>query len=276
MKVARLIPLILLASCLASLAQQAQPAQSSAPQSSDSARAQDPSSATSQVIDRLIAIVNRQIILQSDWDEAVRYEAFMAGKSLDELTPTDAASALDRLIDQELVRQQMSSLGSAAQAISTAELDDKLTEIRKLYPDGDTAAGWSAALARYGLPEKTLDARLSRQLEAMRFIDMRLRPEARVTPEAVENYYREKLLPQLGSAADRNSPPSADVTAKIQELLTQEKIDELLASWLHGLREQAEIHVQSGPEVLLGSLKSAANRAPAQAPSGSAVVETQQ
>jgi peptidyl-prolyl cis-trans isomerase SurA len=220
--------------------------------------------ASAKIIDRIVAVVNRDVVLQSDWDEAMRYEALMAGKSLSELTPADATAALDRLIDQKLLCQQMQ--GFRLPAPSKAEINDKLSEVRKLYPDGDTEAGWRAALARYGLSERALTARVSKQLEVMQFIDMRLRPEAKITRQAVENYYREKLLTQLGDAADKASVPNADVTSKIQELLTQQKIDELLTSWLRGLREQAEIQVQAGPEALFGSSRSAANRAPVSGP----------
>jgi peptidyl-prolyl cis-trans isomerase SurA len=252
MKALRVVTLLLLACCfvLPLLRAQAAPVPATP--------------ASGEVIERLVAVVNREVILQSDWDEAVRYEALMAAKSLAELTPGDVTGALDRLIDQQLLRQQMQ--GFRLPAPSTAELEDKLAEVRKLYPEGSSDAGWRAALARYGISEKALNARLATQLEVMEFIDIRLRPEAKVTPQAVEDYYRQKLLPQLGEAADKASQPDAEVTAKIQELLTQEKIDELLTSWLRGLREQATIRVQAGPDALLGSAKSAANRAPSQPP----------
>src|SRR5882724_13356301 len=59
------------------------------------------------VIDRIVATVNGHIILQSDWDDAIAYEAFIGGKPLQQLTGEDRKAALDRLVDQELLRQQM-------------------------------------------------------------------------------------------------------------------------------------------------------------------------
>ena len=37
--------------------------------------------------------------------------------------------------------------------------------------------------------------------------------------------------------------PSADVAAKIRELLTQEKVNELLVSWLQSLRSESKVSV---------------------------------
>lgn len=59
------------------------------------------------IIDRIVATVNRSIILQSDWEDAVRYEAFIGGRPLDHVTNEDRKAALDRLIDQELLREQV-------------------------------------------------------------------------------------------------------------------------------------------------------------------------
>ena len=46
---------------------------------------------------------------QSDWDEALRYEALLNGRALNQLTDDDRRAVLDRLIDQELLAEQMKS-----------------------------------------------------------------------------------------------------------------------------------------------------------------------
>jgi len=62
------------------------------------------SSISAEVIDRIVATVNGHVILQSDWEDALRYEAFRNRRPLDHLTAEDRKSALDHLIDQELLR----------------------------------------------------------------------------------------------------------------------------------------------------------------------------
>src|SRR5579863_5237255 len=68
-----------------------------------------PASGTAEVIDRIVATVNGSIILQSDWDEALCYEALLTNRTVGQFTDEDRRAVLDRLIDQELLREQMKS-----------------------------------------------------------------------------------------------------------------------------------------------------------------------
>ena len=43
-----------------------------------------------EILDRIVATVNGHIILQSDWEDAVRYEAFIADRPADQLPPRTA------------------------------------------------------------------------------------------------------------------------------------------------------------------------------------------
>ena len=75
----------------------------------------------------------------------------------------------------------------------------------------------------------------------MNFLEVRLRPEVKSSPTEIEAYYQQQLLPDLQKTG--NTVLSLDqVEPKIRELLTQQRIDELLNVWLHNLRQQAEIH----------------------------------
>ena len=65
------------------------------------------SAGAGEVIDRIVATVNGHVILLSDWEDSLRYEAFSSGRPLDRMTPDDRKSALDHLIDQELLREQL-------------------------------------------------------------------------------------------------------------------------------------------------------------------------
>ena len=71
------------------------------------------STGAGEVIDRIVATVNGHVILQSDWEDSLRYEAFSSGRPLDRLTVNDRKAALDRLIDQELLREQLRSSDAA-------------------------------------------------------------------------------------------------------------------------------------------------------------------
>jgi hypothetical protein len=192
-----------------------------------------------QIIDGIVAKVNKKAILLSDWDEAIRYEAFVEGKVLDKLTDEDHKATLNRLIDQELLRQQA---GSENLRVRPEKVAARIVEIRKLYPGAATEAGWRAALQRYGLTEQQLSEHIALQLALMRMVNDRLRPAVQVDPHSVETYYQEKFLPELRQKGAQDVP-LATVAPKIQEVLAQERVDELLTAWLRNLRAQSEIQM---------------------------------
>ncbi|MBZ5567958.1 MAG: SurA N-terminal domain-containing protein [Acidobacteriia bacterium] len=197
-------------------------------------------SAGQVVIDRLVATVNGQPILQSDWDVALRCEALLDRKEL-QFTPEAARGALERLIDQELLRQQIRTF--QLKPIGEEELHRRLQEIRKQIPGAADDAGWQAALQRYGLTQSEVDERITDQLEILRFVDARLRPTVRVNRRSIEEYYRDKLLPQLKQKGAKEVP-LAEVSSQIEEILSQELMDTQLAELLRDLRQQSEIHIQ--------------------------------
>ncbi len=165
-------------------------------------------SGTGEVIDRIVATVNGHIILLSDWEDSLRYEAFSSGRPLDRMTADDRKSALDHLIDQELLREQLKD--SDVLHPSSEDVAQRVVEIRKQYPEAETELGWRRLIDSHRLSED----------------------------------YREELLPQLRQSGAQNVP-LAEVTAKIKELLTQKKISQLLTAWLQDLRAGSEIRAEA-------------------------------
>jgi parvulin-like peptidyl-prolyl isomerase len=201
--------------------------------------------ATGEVIERVVATVNGQPILQSDWDEEFRYEAFMNRKPLESLTVQDRKQALDRVIDQELLRQQIK--GSEFEEAPAQEPRDRIAELRKQFPEVKDDAGWKTKLEQYGMTEQDLTRHIALQLQLTRLITARLRPNVHIDSSSIETYYREKLLPQLRQSGVKNVP-LVEVSPKIEELLAQQRVNELLAGWLHDLRAQSEIRTAGQAE----------------------------
>jgi peptidyl-prolyl cis-trans isomerase SurA len=194
--------------------------------------------AQAEVIDRIVAKVNGHIILQSDWDDALRYEALLNGRALNQFNLEDRRAVLDRLIDQELLGEQMKS--AAFQHCSAAEAASRLADARKQYPEAGTDEGWHAVLARLQLAERDLLARVQTQIDLTRLVDAHLRPGVQIDSKTIEAYYRDKFVPQLKQAG-AGEVSLADVSGKIRELLTEEKVNELLVSWLQTLRSESKV-----------------------------------
>jgi hypothetical protein len=188
-----------------------------------------------EVIDRIVANVNGHILLQSDWEEELSFEAFANARPLDALTPAERKAALDRLIDQELLREQVRPSESAPAELVAA----RVTEIRKALLL-TSAEEWRAALQRYGLTQPAIEKRLGNDIQLMRLVEARLRPSIQVDSRAVESYYRERLLPELQRAGNKTvSLP--EVFGHIRDLLTEQKVNQLLDSWLVSLRSESRI-----------------------------------
>ena len=195
------------------------------------------------IVDRIVATVNNHIILQSEWQDEIRYEAFVAGRSLDDVQAADRKAALDRLIDQELLREQMQA--SDYPHASSAEVEKNIQEIRAKYPEAKSEEAWQSALERYGLTESELKQRVALQVDLLGLVDARLRPNIVIDSTSIESYYNQELLPQLRQSG-ATEVPLADVTPKIKELLTQEKMNQLLLAWLQDLRSGSEISTETG------------------------------
>ncbi len=197
--------------------------------------------AAGEVLDRIVAKVNGHAILQSDWEDGIRFEAFVDGRLPDQLSAAAAKAALNRLIDQELLREQMRS--SDFQAATKAEVSVRVEEIRRKYPEAISEAGWHSLLTRFGLTDDELNSRLGAQLDTMRLIDAHLRPAVNIDSQSIESYYTQQLLPQLLQSG-KKPVPLADVTPTIKELLTQKKMDQLLVAWLQNLHAASEIYIE--------------------------------
>lgn len=192
-----------------------------------------------EVIDGVIATINHKPVLQSDWDDAVRFEAFMQQKPLGSVTEADRVSALQRLIDRQLLEFQMTDPNYLAP--SREEAGANLAKLRAQIPAASDEQGWQKLIAAYGFSQREIETNLRREMQMMNFIEVRLRPNVHVQPEEVEAYYRKQVVPDLEKAGAK-VVTFQEVEPKIRELLVQQHMDELLDAWLHNLRQQSQIH----------------------------------
>lgn len=194
-----------------------------------------------EVLDRIVVVVNDEVILESDVDAAVRYEALLNDKPLTQVTAADRRDALNRLVDQTLILQQMRQ--ADIQPPSIEELVAEVQKIRHQLLAGASDQSWAAALERYGLTDDEFAYRAGIQVEITRFIDLRFRPMVRVDRATIEEYYRDKLLPQLKQKSTQPAPPLREVESMIESVLVEQQIDQLLIAWLATLRNQGDIRL---------------------------------
>ena len=196
------------------------------------------------VLDRVVAVVNNQAILASDVDEEMRLAVLDPARAgLGVLT---RQRALEQLIGRALIQQQIRQEDAQAADPSQAEIDARLAEIRKEVPacvhqNCASDEGWKAFLAAHGLTPERVQTHLRYRVQILRFIELRFRQGIRISPEEIETYYHNTLLPQY--AAGEAIPPLDKVAPRIQEILLQRQVNVLFDDWLKNLRKQGEVEV---------------------------------
>jgi len=189
------------------------------------------------VVDRIAAVVNRRVILESELDQSVRVESMLQNRPLAETT-LNRQEVLNQWIDRLLLEQQIAE--SDVVDPTAEELAARLKEVRAQITGAATDEGWQKALAAYAVTERDLEDHLISEFRVLRFVDLRFRGLVRVDKTAVAEYYQEKLLPEL---ARRGAPPPplADVSGKIENILVEERMDSMLNDMLQTLHAQAHI-----------------------------------
>lgn len=191
-----------------------------------------------EVVDRMVAVVNKQVILQSELDDAAHIEFLLQGKPLSAVTGPEMGAVLDRLIDQGLLQQQI--VDNSVLEFATDEVANQIRDVRSKLPGATEDEKWLAMLAAYGVNEQDVALHIAAQLRILKFIDLRFRTLARADRASVANYYNQKLIPELRKQGAAE-PPLSQVSDRIEEILTEQRINELLNSWLQALRSQANI-----------------------------------
>lgn len=197
-------------------------------------------------IDRVVAIVNGAVVLDSDVDEERRFESIQPRRN----TSPDAGSSprdqeIERLVDRDLILQQAKL--QSDEVITDAALDKQIGEIRRTIPeckqyDCVTDAGWDRFLEAHGFTPAEFRLRWRQRMEVLAFINERFGAGASVSAAQVRAFYQNNMLPQYAKAHAKPAP-LASVEPQIREILQQQQVSSLLRDWLQSLRAQGSITV---------------------------------
>ena len=244
--------LCVLASCTVCTAAHAQSAaQKAAVPKTKTAAPPAPSMPSSggQELDRVLAIVNGDLVLDSDVDEERRLSVFQPFR--DRAGDYSRDKAIERLINRALILQQAKL--QPEDPITDADVKKEFETLRKTIPECkryncETEAGWQSFLSANGFTEQTLTERWRQRMEVLRFIEERFRMGIRISDADIDTYYHKTLLPQF--AAQKTTPPKLDtIRNRIQEILLQQQVSNLLGDWLKSLRAQGSVTVLKEGEV---------------------------
>jgi hypothetical protein len=190
--------------------------------------------ACGEVVDRVAASIGYQVITDSQVAQEIRIQSFIDGNPPD-FRRDNKRSALDRLVDQFLIRRELTF--TRFQPAGAAEADSLMAPVRARYP---TEAAWKEALARYEITADDLKARLAWTLTMLRFIEYRFQPAVLITPAQIEQEYRRQAM-SWRRTHGTEIPPLDQVRDDIEKIVRQQLVDSALDRWLAEVRTQNEI-----------------------------------
>jgi hypothetical protein len=215
------------------------------PQTKEQARADEHKlpAERGDVIDRIVVIVNGDLVLESDVEEEERFSKLYPYGEDDSKPPRERA--ITRLIDRMLVLQQLG--GFPAVPISDDEVNKEEADLRKDLPacahaDCTSDAGWKNVLEKSGFTEEELRQRLKQRIQVIHFIEQRFRSGIRISDQQIEEYYNNTLLPQYAKQK-ATAPPLDSIRDRVGEILLQEQVSALLDSWLKTLRDSGHVRM---------------------------------
>ncbi|MBN1688876.1 MAG: peptidylprolyl isomerase [Candidatus Omnitrophica bacterium] len=141
-----------------------------------------------QLLDRVVAVVNDEIITQSELDVLLRplydeYKEQYHNQELIEKLNEARVRLLYQLIEDRLVYQE--ALKRAIQ-VDENEIDSQIEEFKKRFP---TEMELEQALKREGLTLNEMRDRLRRQLMIRHLQNIEIRAKIVVSPKDIEDYY---------------------------------------------------------------------------------------
>lgn len=191
-----------------------------------------------EVLDRTVAVVGAQAVTASEVELQLQLEALF-----DERPAADqkgeGRAALQRVIDQHLIADDLRLSGLAGP--SAKEREAAIAQIRR---NGFGSLPFTEALETYGVAETQALDFLLRQLEFLRYVDLRFRTGQVVSDEEVAERYRRRYGSATTDSRQGQEEQALLVEGRRGELrraAVEERVEKLLDERIKELRAAVRI-----------------------------------
>jgi peptidyl-prolyl cis-trans isomerase SurA len=186
-----------------------------------------PAKGHAELIDRVVAAVNNDVITLSELRQTIAFNAALGGSTGDERRIE--AETLQGIINRRLLLQE-------AYRLKVAEVSDQdvVAEVDRLRQRLGTEAAFRDLLARTGLTEPQLARILGERLLVERFIEKKIGLFARVNRDEAQSYYKDH-------AGEFKDSRFAEVQKQIMAYLSAQKVNQQLDQYIEELRSRAVI-----------------------------------
>lgn len=187
---------------------------------------------TTRVVDRIMARVEGDIILQSQVRELGAFQQLIEGR----------AESDDKLLG-ELIEQWVVETEAAASHFPEPAQSEVDRELARLQDHSGSPGNYAARLNELGLSASQVRQLLNRQIYVERYLDYKFRPSVQIEPAQIDAYYQKELLPELAEK-NQQAPGRAAVEEQIRELLVQRGINDLTVKWLDETKSRLKIEIE--------------------------------
>ncbi|MGH9372230.1 MAG: hypothetical protein ACRD15_11925 [Vicinamibacterales bacterium] len=186
--------------------------------------------ATPEIIDRVLAVVDAQIITLSDVRAAIRFELVPADVSED---PVNAA--LQRLIDRRVMLAEVDRYAPAEP--EAGAIDAAIAVVSAKSKD---ALAFETELNRYGLSQEELRRFMRDSLRLEEYLQQRFASTGQPSDGEVARYYQE----HPGEfTVEGQLRPFDDVRDQARASVSARRRSEFVQEWVAGLRRRASLVV---------------------------------
>jgi hypothetical protein len=185
--------------------------------------------ASAEIIDRIAVTVEKQVIAESEIWRQIRITAFLNGEEPD-FSNASKRTMADRLVEQVLIRRE---LETSSRLPPPNETPPTYQRMRARFK---TEEEYKQALAKYGISDEDLREALTWQTTLLEFVDQRFRPGVQIPQSEIREYYDQQVAQNPGKL-----PPFEEAREDIEQILTDQRVDNALDRWLGQARTQARM-----------------------------------
>jgi peptidyl-prolyl cis-trans isomerase SurA len=190
-----------------------------------------PCASQAELIDRIVAAVNYDVITWSDLEQAVRFNAALSGGS--RAGEGLRNETLEGLINRQLLIQEAGRLRFVEVSAQDVSAEDE--KLRKRFGSDKE---FSDFLAGLNMTREQLDRMLGERLLAERFVEKKIGIFVRVSREESQSYYEAHPSEFKGKQFE-------DVQRQIMAQLYQDKFKRQVEQYLVELRSKADVRINS-------------------------------
>jgi hypothetical protein len=185
------------------------------------------------ILDRIAVTVGKHVITESDVIRDLRVAAFIDQRPVD-LSGGEKRKAADRQVDQYLILQE-----AAVSRVPLPTEDSAAAMLQQVKSQYGNDTDYRSALACYEIAEDDISSHLLAGIRAMRYTDLRFRPEIQVSDEELRDFYN--TLAAEWRQKDPEVPSFEASRDQVEKLLTDQRTAQALDRWLGTQRNETQI-----------------------------------